>query len=106
MSRPDTAVEYSGVAAYGNYSIYVVGEQNEPHRVKLESYQITGVGANGKGAVTESDYGMKSKRAYPNNRSSEVDYFGAIGGAFGAAIAPLMEQLRPTRKENTIGNMI
>ena len=105
VSRPDTAVEYSGVAAYGNNSIYVDGEHNEPHRVQLESYPITGVGANGKGAVTESDYGMKSKRAYPNNRSSEVDYFGAIGGAFGAAIAPLMEQLRPTRTENAIGNM-
>lgn len=105
VSRPDTAVEYSGVAAYGNNSIYVDGEHNEPHRVQLESYPITGVGASGKGGATESDYGIKSKHAYPNNRSSEVDYFGAIGGAFGAAIAPLMEQLRPTRKENTIGNM-
>ena len=105
VTRPDTTVEYSGVAAYGNKSIYVGGEHQEPHRVQLDSYPITGVGANGQGILTEEDYGMKSKKAYPNNRSSEVDYFGAVGGAFGAAIAPLMEALAPTRKENVIGNM-
>lgn len=105
VTRPDTAVEYSGVAAYGNNSIYVDGEHQEPHRVQLESYPITGVGANGQGILTEEDYGMKSKKAYPNNRNSAIDYFGAVGGAFGAAITPLMEALAPTRKENVIGNM-
>ena len=29
-------------------------------------------GANGKYGATESDYGMKSKVAYPNNRSSTI----------------------------------
>jgi hypothetical protein len=32
-------------------------------------------------------------------------YFGAIGGAFGAALSPLLDALKPTRKENVIGNM-
>jgi hypothetical protein len=45
--------------------------------------------------------------AYPNNRTvaPQDDYFGAIGGAFGAAIAPLLDALRPSRKENTINNL-
>jgi len=107
VSRPDTAVSYSGVAAYGNNSYYVDGEHNEPHRQQLESYPLSVANAIGHGSATESDYGMKSKMAYPNNRSSNMEdgYFGAIGGAFGAALSPLLDALKPTRKENTIGNM-
>jgi len=45
--------------------------------------------------------------AYPNNRSTTRtdDYFGAIGGAFGSVVAPLLDILRPSRKENTIGSL-
>ena len=107
VSRPETAVSYSGVAAYGNNSYYVDGEHNEPHKQQLESYPLSVASATGHGSATESDYGIKSKMAYPNNRSSNMDegYFGAIGGAFGAALSPLLDALKPTRKENVIGNM-
>jgi hypothetical protein len=42
-----------------------------------------------------------------NNRAANKSdqYFGAIGGAIGAAIAPVMDVLRPSRKENTIGTL-
>ena len=44
--------------------------------------------------------------AYPNNRSSNMDeILWCYGGAFGAALSPLLDALKPTRKENTIGNM-
>ena len=107
VSRPDTAVSYSGVAAYGNNSYYIDGEHNDPHKQQLDSYPLRVANAVGHGNATESDYGIKSKMAYPNNRSSNMDdgYFGAIGGAFGAALSPLLDALKPTRKENTIGNM-
>tara|TARA_B110000483_G_C18206048_1_gene547638 strand:+ start:2629 stop:4356 length:1728 start_codon:yes stop_codon:yes gene_type:complete len=107
VSRPDTAVSYSGVAAYGNNSYYLDGEHNEPHRQQLDSYPLSVANAVGHGSATETDYGIKSKHAYPNNRSSNMNdgYFGAIGGAFGAALSPLLDALKPTRKENTIGNM-
>ena len=107
VTRPDTAVEYAGNAAYGNSSIYVDGEHSDPHRVQLDTYPISAAGASGKGFATESDYGMKSKIAYPNNRTTtkQDNYFGAIGGAFGAAVAPLLDVLKPTRKENAIGTL-
>ena len=107
VSRPDTAVSYSGVAAYGNNSYYIDGEHHDPHKQQLGSYPLRVANAVGHGNATESDYGIKSKMAYPNNRSSNMDegYFGAIGGAFGAALSPLLDALKPTRKENTIGNM-
>lgn len=107
VTRPDTTVSYSGVAAYGNNNYYVDGEHNEPHKQQLNSYPLTVANATGHGSPTESDYGIKSKMAYPNNRSTVMNesYFGAIGGAFGAALSPLLDVVKPTRKENAIGNM-
>ena len=75
--------------------------------MQLDTFPIAAAGATNKGVATESDYGIKSKTAYPNNRSTtkQDEYFGAIGGAFGAAVAPLLDVLRPTRKENAIGTL-
>lgn len=107
MSRPETTTDYSGVAGYSNSNMYVDGEHMPTHRIGLESYPFTPAGAIGKGNANENDYGIKSKMAYPNNRShnKQDDYFGAIGGAFGATVAPLLDALRPSRKENTIGSL-
>ena len=107
VSRPETSASYAGGAAYGNSTIYVDGEHMPSHRMQLGAVPFTAAGANGKGSPTDSDYGIKGKMAYPNNRSSNVQdkYFGAVGGAFGAAVAPLLDALRPSRKENTIGNL-
>ena len=107
MSRPNTTTEYTGNASYGNSSVYIDGVHNEPHRNQLESYPIVGAGASGKGMVLESDYGIKSKTAYPNNRTENKDggYFGAMAGSLGAAVAPILDVLKPSRKENAIGNL-
>jgi hypothetical protein len=106
-NRVGTTSDYAGIAGVGHSSTYIDGEHMPSHRIELGAVQFTAAGANGKGIVTESDYGMKSKMAYPNNRSSnkQDSYFGAIGGAFGTAVAPLLDALRPSRKENTIGNL-
>ena len=36
VTRPDTTVSNSGVAAYGNNKYYVDGEHNEPHEQQLD----------------------------------------------------------------------
>ncbi len=107
VARPETTTSYAGVAGYGNSTIYVDGEHMPSHRMQLGAVPFTAAGATGKGSPTDSDYGIKGKMAYPNNRSSNFqdNYFGAVGGAFGAAVAPLLDALRPSRKENTIGNL-
>lgn len=50
---------------------------------------------------------MKSFKTYNNNRSTANvdDYFGAIGGALGAVVAPLLDVLRPSKRQNAIGTM-
>jgi hypothetical protein len=107
VNRPDTAAEYAGGAGYQNSALYVDGEHMPSHKIQLDAPALTPAGARNGGAPTASDYGIKSKTAYPNNRSTNKQdkYFGAIGGAFGAAVAPLLDVLRTSKKENTIGSL-
>jgi len=107
VSRPSTAVEYAGGAGYYNTSLYVDGEHMPTHKQQLDGPAFTPAGAKNGGSATASDYGIKSKKVYPNNRTTTTNdkYFGAVGGAFGAAVAPLLDVLRPSKKENTVGNL-
>lgn len=110
VNRPDTSAAYTGVAGYSNSGSMVSGEYMDSKHIDLGALPFTGAGASGKGARTESDYGIKSKVAYPNNRTLTNDtnregYFGAVGGVIGEAIAPILDILRPSRKENTIGSL-
>jgi len=107
VSRPSTAVEYAGGAGYYNTSLYVDGEHMPTHKQQLDGPAFTPAGFKNGGSATSSDYGIKSKTVYPNNRTTTTNdkYFGAVGGAFGAVVAPLLDVLRPSKKENTIGNL-
>jgi hypothetical protein len=107
VNRPDTSVEYSGGAKFGNSSMYADGEYMESRNIQLGSVPLGVAFAENAGGPVESDFGIKSKFAYPNNRSAnnQNDYYGAVGGAFGAVVAPLLDILRPSRRENVIGTL-
>ena len=74
---------------------HVYGEQVGVAHYTEESYP-----------ATEGDYGRLGYKVLPNNRSTTKPdgNFAGIGGAIGAVIAPLMDILKPSRKENVIGN--
>jgi hypothetical protein len=107
VTRPETAVSYSGVAASQNSATYVPGEYMPSHNVELGAVPIAVANANGRNHATDADYGIKSKKAYPNNRTSNTQngYFGMVGSSIGAVVAPLLDALRPSRKQNVIGNL-
>jgi hypothetical protein len=107
VSRPETSVSYSGVAGYQNSSNYIPGEYMPSHNQQLGEVPFGVANAQGRNTATESDYGIKSKMAYPNNRSvnKQDAYFGMVGSGLGAAVAPLLDILRPSRKENVVGNL-
>jgi len=107
VNRPETAVSYSGGAGYQNPSAYVPGEYMPSHNQQLGEVPIMGANASGRSYASDGDYGIKSKMAYPNNRSSNEDngYFGMVKGGLGAAVAPLLDMLRPSRKENVLGTL-
>lgn len=107
QARTETDRDYTGAAGYNVPSQYVEGQYMPSKHIDLGSKPFLpayNVGANG---PRDGDYGLKSKIAYPNNRTvnKQDDYFGAIGGAFGTVVAPLLDMLRPSRKENTVGNL-
>jgi hypothetical protein len=108
VARPDTSTEYVGAAqsqlSPGNESI--TGEYMPSKRQTLDQMPLGNAGwTNAVGA--ENDYGVKSHRAYNNNRSVQQNggYFGALTSVITAAVTPVMDVLRPSRKENTVGNL-
>lgn len=107
VSRPETTTSYSGAAGSQTSATYNVGEYMPSHNIELGQVPIAVANANGRNQATESDYGIKSKKAYPNNRSANKQdgYFGLVSGSIGAAVAPLLDALRPSRKENVVGNL-
>lgn len=106
-SRPETSTEYAGVANYQNSAAYVPGEYMPSHNQQLGAVPLGVASATRHNAAGENDFSVKAKKAYPNNRSAnkQNDYFGAIGGSVKAAVAPLLDILRPSRKENSIGTL-
>jgi hypothetical protein len=77
------------------------------HNQQFGEVPMAGANANGRNYAHDNDYDMKAKRAYPNNRSSnhQDSYFGLVSGSLGAAVAPLLDVLRPSRKSNVIGTL-
>lgn len=107
QARTDTDRDYTGNAGFATSSQYVEGEYMPSKHIDLGSKPLLPAYSSGGNGAHEGDYGLKSKMAYPNNRTvnKQDEYFGAVGGAFTAAVAPLLDMLRPSRKENTIGNL-
>jgi hypothetical protein len=78
------------------------------HRTELGQSQLGVANAIGRGFANDGDYGVKSNQLYMNNRSYVADdngYFGAVKSGLGAVVAPILEAMRPSRKQNVIGNM-
>ena len=106
-SRPETSTEYVGGANYQNPAAHVPGEYMPSHNQQLGAVPLGVASATRHNAAGENDFSVNAKKAYPNNRSAnkQNDYFGAIGGSVKAAVAPLLDMLRPSRKENSIGTL-
>ena len=107
VSRPETTRSYTGAAGGDSNGTYIQGEYMPSHNIELGAVPFAVANAQGRNPAVESDFGMTSKKAYPNNRSSNKDqgYFGAVGRSISSAVAPLLDVLRPSRKENAVGTL-
>jgi hypothetical protein len=107
VNRPETTAAYSGVAGQGSTKEKVHGEYMPTHRSDLGEVPLAVANANGRGYANDADYGIKSQKAYPNNRSEndQDNYYGIVSGTVGAVVAPLLDILRPSRRENAIGTL-
>ena len=106
-TRQTSTTDYIGGAGYYNTAEYLPGEYMPTHNQQFGEVPMAVANANGRNYATDADYGIKSKLAYPNNRTSnhQESYFGLVSGSLGAAVAPLLDVLRPSRKSNVIGTL-
>jgi len=107
-NRATATTSYVGSAAHvGTDAAYVSGEYMPSTRIELGEVPLAPADAVGHYGAKEGDYGLRSMKTYTNNRSTtNTDgYFGAFSGAMGAVVAPLLDVLRPSKRQNTIGTM-
>lgn len=106
VNRATTSMEYFGADSNPDGTkMYTPGSYEQPKRPQLEANPISNCNAVGNGSARVTDYGADGYKNVANNRSTtNTSYFG-VNGFLKAAVAPLMDVLRPSRKENVIGNI-
>jgi len=105
-NRPDySETDYYGVGAKEGQSSYINSHQNTSHRQQLDAPSISA--PTGKNGAAINDYGNGSYYALCNNRSTtkQSTEHGPLQGIIQAATAPILDALRPTRKQNVIGSI-
>ena len=108
VSRIETTAEYYGSRGNMSEGSYVSGENAPVKRPVLPvKDHATPSYIGGSGSPTTGDYGIQSYSNLHNNRSTTRSD-AAVGHASGfikAIVSPLMDFLRPTRKEDVVDNM-
>ena len=106
IKRDDKVNEYVGPGNDSKKTGYVPSSFEQSKRQPTETCDLGTASAMGKGPITNAEY--NSYKNYNNNRSSvkPVDTFrSGFSGAIGAVVAPLMDVLRPSRKDELVNNI-
>ena len=107
-NRTTTTREYFGNAAdREGEGTYQPGHFRQSHKVVLGSENTGPADKQGGWGATNKDYGKAGYKARPNARTftGGKSEMGGAGSVVSALTAPIMDLLRPTRKQNVIGNM-
>ena len=108
-NRIDTTREYYGGGSHalsGN-ATYSDATYEESKKQNLGGLPISNASASGQNFANPNDYAVQSYKLLPNNRTTDK-HMPEMGGVYGmakAVIAPILDILQPTRKENAIGNL-
>ena len=109
LRRNDIPIDYMGPAGSVDIQAAVAPENYEPSkRHEALTGGINHSRATGQGNHTDKDMFLRSHTNYENNRSTlrQPDtHRSGFSGAIGAVIAPIMDMLKPTRKDETINNV-
>ena len=109
IRRNDIESDYTGPAGSVEMQAGNAPQNFEPsRRTQLQSLDVRPSNAVGKGTHTDKDNFLRSHSNYENHRSTVKQpetLRSGFSGAIGAVIAPLMDILRPTRKDETINNV-
>ena len=107
-NRTTTTREYFGNAADREAEgTYQPGKFRQSHKQQLASENIGVADKQGAWGATNKDYGKTGHVSRPNARTftSERTKILGAGSIVSALTAPILDLLRPTRKQNVVGNM-
>jgi hypothetical protein len=107
-NRTTTTREYFGGGGdREGEGTYQPGHFRQSHKNVLGTENTGPADKQGGWGATNKDYGKAGYKARPNARTftSERTEMGGAGSVVSALTAPLLDLLRPTRKQNVIGNM-
>ena len=112
VNRMNMNMEYFGPNnAKTNEASYANREYLPSTRVVLDTNPVinpTNALSQGNYAATDGDYGNKGYHVLPNNRSTmkqqDAEEYGVVQGMMKAMFAPLLDIMKPSRKENVIEN--
>lgn len=96
--------EYFGDAKDGD-ATYIRGEYEDTRRQQLQSEALQHA-YNPSASGKKHDHGRGGYNILPNNRNTTANHeTGPLQSLVQATVAPLLDILKPTRKENVIGNL-
>lgn len=107
-NRTETTREYYGASSYNQPQLINSNiEYEESKKQNLGALPLTNLSLTNQNNQSENQHNIKSYNLLQNNRTTDKENSN-IGGIFGvikAGIAPIIDILQPTRKENVIGNL-
>ena len=107
VNRTTTTAEYYGSRANQGEGTYTPQEYQQARRPVLPAKDFATPSATGASNPTTGDYGIQSFNILPNNRSTTRNdtNMGQVSGMVKAIVSPLMDFLRPSRKEDVVHSM-
>ena len=107
VNRSTTSTDYIGNAGYSNSTKQMDSNYLPSRNIQNGPLPMLPANARGRNFANENDYGIKSNVSYANNRSinEKNDYFGIIGGTIKNILSPILDVLRPSRRENVLVNL-
>lgn len=112
VTRPDTTTDYTGIMSTGSGNVSAASapeNYQDALKQQLAGQSVLGGVHSNKNAGVNDDYGSKGFEVVNNNRntSKQPESSGFIngGGLIGSIMSPLLDALRPSRKENVLTNL-
>lgn len=104
-NRETTTCEYEGTAKGKAHINYSKTTYTPSDRVSLGSKQFTPASAPQYGVGNPNGHNNYLMQKNNRNANDNTNGFGIVGSTLGAVISPLIDVLRPSRKENVVGNI-
>ncbi len=106
-NRQTTNLEYYGTGNNTKSTNYAKPNYRESTKTQFKELNKNPAALTGKNYANVNEYGAKSYQNLNNNRSTTQNQldFGGVSGLVSSLMAPINNILRPTRKDNIVGNL-